>query len=153
MMRFLQPYLLWIKVAGALAILAAAGYGLWSLYHAGYRSGVNEIQIKWDADKIRTADAQRAALLAYGKKLKQAQEQHDNDQATIDDLADTARRLRIHLPTCGDHAAGGQNPNGTAGLLPDRVDQGFAALQSRATALFERCDQLNIDAIRANGSR
>lgn len=153
MLGLLNPYLRWIKFGGALAILAAIGYGLWSLYHAGYKAGADDIQARWDADKIHEAGAQRAALLAYAAKINQAQEQHDHDQAIIDHLADTARRLRVHLPTACESARGGANQNGAARLLSSRVDKSFARLQGRTAALFKRCDQLNIDAIRANGAR
>lgn len=152
MLAFLSPYLRWIKLAGALSLLAGMAYGLWSLYHAGYQAGANEIQIRWDADKLRREDAQRAGLLAYAAKINQAQEQHDHDQATIDTLADTARRLRIHLPACGARAAASAGPNGAAGLFPAGVDQGFAEFQARIGGLIRRCDQLNIDAIRANAA-
>lgn len=147
------PYLLYLKIGAALAILAAVGYGLLALYHAGYHAGANQVHVQWDADKIRAAEAQKAALLAYATQLNQAQEQHDHDQATIDTLAGDARRLRIHLPTCGNAAAAGQNPDGSTGAFPAGVDQLFADFQERVGGIIRRCDQLNIDAIRANGSR
>lgn len=151
--EWIRLHLLWLKVAGALAILAAIGYGLWSLYHAGYQAGANEIQIQWDKDKIARDEAKWQALQALNAKINQAQEQHDHDQVTIDTLADDARRLRIHLPTACDAAAAGADPDRAARLLSDRVDASFAELQDRAGRLFTRCDQLNIDAIRANSAR
>ena len=153
MLALLNPYLRWLKLGGALAVLAGMAYGLWSLYHAGYRAGADDVQVKWDADNIRREEAQRAGLLAYAAKINQAQEQHDHDQATIDTLADTARRLRIHLPACAGRAAASAGPDGAAGLFPAGVDQGFAEFQARVGGLIRRCDQLNIDAIRANAAQ
>ena len=92
---------------------------------------------------------ERDALVKYTEKLKQAGEQHDQDQATINRLADNARRVRIHIPTCPDATT---DQGGEAGILSGRVDELFAELQSRTSALIFRCDQLNIDAIRANAT-
>ncbi|MDD3884569.1 MAG: hypothetical protein PHW66_06490 [Gallionella sp.] len=90
---------------------------------------------------------ENAALLRYTEKLNQAGVQHDEDQATINRLAADAGRVRVHIPTC---PAAAKNPDGSAGLLSDRVDAAFAELQSGTGQLIQRCDQLNIDAIRAN---
>ena len=147
----LSPHMRWFKVAGALASLLATGYGLWSLYHAGQVAGRNEIRIEWDQDKLRRDQAQQDALLAYAGKLKTTQEQHDHDQTLIDDLRVRADGVRIHLPTCaGDATAGAAHPDGAAGALSERVDRRFAEFQGRVGRLITRCDQLNIDAIRAN---
>ena len=135
----------------AIVLLALGGFGLWYLHHAGVQTGRNEVQLQWDADKIRRDQAQADALVAYAARLKLAQEQHDEDQAVIDDLHAAAGRVRIHLSVCPGNAAG-QNPDGSAGLLPDRVDQRFAEFQARVGRLITRCDQLNIDAIRANSA-
>ena len=141
------------KLVGAMAFAALLGLGLWYLYHGGYEAGADAVRKDWYAERSKMAEEQNAALTAYADKLKQAQEQHDEDQATIDDLHDAAVRVRIHLPACPGNGAPGQNPDGAAGLLPNRVDQLFAEFQARVGGLVRRCDQLNIDAIRANGGQ
>ena len=140
-----------LKAVAALGAAALLALGLWRLYHAGYEAGRAGVQAQWDADTIRRDAAQRDALLAYAGRLNQAEARHDQDQALIDHLADDARRLRIHLPACGQ-AGAGPGADGSAGLFPGRVDESFARLQARAGRLFARCDQLNIDAMRANAA-
>jgi hypothetical protein len=143
--------MIYARAIGALGVILLAGFGLWRLYHGGYEAGRAEVQARWDAETIRRDEAQRDALLAYADKVKHAQEQHDHDQDTIDTLADDARRLRIHLPACAGDAAGPRaGEDGAAGLLPAAVDQRFAEFQARVGGLIRRCDQRNIDAIRAN---
>ncbi len=140
-----------LKAAGVLGLLALVALGLWRLYQGGYQAGRAEAQAQWEAEGIRRDEAQRDALLAYADTVKQAQEQHDHDQAAIDTLADDARRVRIHLPACASAAAGARaGANGSAGIFPAGVDQRFAEFQERVGSLIRRCDQLNIDATRAN---
>jgi len=140
-----------LRLIGAGVLVVLVGFGLWYLYHSGYEAGKNEVQTEWYAEREHIAEQQKAALIAYADKLKQAEEQHDQDQVTIDDLHDAADRVRIHLPACPGNAVSGANSGGAAGLLPNRVDQLFAEFQTRVDGLIRRCDQLNIDAIRANG--
>ncbi len=140
-----------IKLIAAAIVLVLAGFGLWHLYHTGYQAGKNEVQVKWNADNIQRDEAQKQALVAYANRITTAQEQHDHDQVLLTQLHDDLGRLRIHLPTCPDQSA--KNSNGGTGVLSNRVDESFARLQERAGRLFTRCDQLNIDAIRANAGR
>lgn len=141
-----------IKACLSLALAALVGFGLWYLHRDGYEAGKNEVQVQWDADKIKRDEAQRDALIAYADKLKQAEVQHDQDQAVIDKLHDDAGRVRIHLPTCST-ANSGPGEDGKAGVLSARVDAVFADFQDRVGGIIRRCDQLNIDAIRENGER
>ncbi len=142
-----------LRAIGILAILAAIAGGLWYLYHSGYQAGEKDVQVKWDTDRIQRDQAQLKALLAYADQLKQAEVQHDQDQATIDDLHAAAGRMRVHLPACPGTAQTGPGADGAAGVLSSRVDESFGRLQDRVAELFRRCDQLNIDAIRANEGR
>lgn len=147
----MMPAAFQLKLIVAVILLAFAGLGLWYLYHCGYLAGEDEIQVKWDADKVRRDEAQKDALITYANQLRDKEIQHDKDQAVINQLADDARRVRIHLPVCPDNtasAAAGQN--GEAGLLSGRMDQLFAEFQTKVGSLIARCDQMNIDAIRAN---
>lgn len=140
-----------IRLIGAALLLALLALGQWYWLHSEYRAGQQDVQVRWDADKISRDEAQKTALLAYANRITQAQEQHDHDQAAIDDLSQRARGMRLHLPACGDTAAAGADPDGGSRLLSKRVDEGFGRLQDRAGQLLARCDQLNIDARRLNG--
>ena len=88
--------------------------------------------------------------IAYANRIVKAEGERDANQAIIDDLVAKSRRVQIHIPIC--QTAGGENSNGTAGILSQRVDKSFADLQERATVLFERCEALNADAIKMNSS-
>jgi hypothetical protein len=139
------------KLIGGFVLTALIGFGLWYLYHTGYQAGKNETQVQWDADKIKRDEAQKQALIAYANRTKQAEDQHDADQATIDRLAAIAVSLRIHMPACpGVSASAIQDPNGTSGILQSRVDRQFAEFKGRIDRLVARCDQLNIDAQEVN---
>lgn len=95
----------------------------------------------------------QADVLAYAAAIKSAGEQHDKDQLTVNNLHDQLSRVRVHFPACrpmsGDTKAA-VSKNRSSRVLPDAVDSLFAKLQSRTSALVERCDQLNINAIRLN---
>jgi hypothetical protein len=144
-----MPPLAQLRLVGAGFLILLAGFGLWYLHRDGYEEGKTEVQAKWNADKLKQAEAQEQALIAYANQLKLAEEQHDHDQAVIDRLHDDARRVRIHfIPACA-----GAGQDGAAGILPARMDQLFAGFQERVGGIIARCDQLNIDAIRANGGR
>jgi hypothetical protein len=138
------------RLLGGIILAILICLGLWYLRHDGYEAGKNEIRVEWDADKIKRDEAQREALIAYANRITQAQEQHDHDQVLIDHLHDDADSVRIHLSAACNSASAGTNSDGGAGLLQSRVDQLFADFQHRVGSLIARCDQLNIDAIRAN---
>ena len=138
------------RLVGCAVLLALIGAGFWYLHHDGYQAGKTEVQPAWEAEKLQQACAQKAALLAYAEKIQQAEDQHDQDQNTIDRLAADARRVRIHLPAC---PTTGPDQNGAAGAFSAGVDRRFAEFQERVGSLVTRCDQLNIDAIRVNKSR
>lgn len=137
------------KLIAGVVTAVLLGIGLWYLYHSGYNAGRNEVQVKWDADKIKRDEAQKEALLAYANRINQAEVQHDKDQAVIDKLHDDASGVRIHLPTCPDPS---KDQNGKTGVLSGRVDQVFADFTARTGRLIQECDQLNVDAIRLNSN-
>lgn len=142
------------RLIGGILFAILVGIGLWRLHHDGYEEGRAEVQVQWDVDKIQRDEVEKQALVAYANRISQAEVQHDQDQALINQLHDAADSVHIHLPTCpGNAAAGGADSNGKIGVFSDRVDESFARLQERTSRLFARCDQLNIDAIRANLAR
>jgi hypothetical protein len=131
-----------LKLAGV-AILALSAYGVyWTVDNGGYQRGTAEIRQQW-ANANEIAEDQQAA------RIKTAQEKHDADQADINRLAADARRVRVHFPTC-PAAPSVESTDGAGGVLPNRVDEEFGKFQEEVGRLIERCDQLNIDAIRQN---
>ena len=86
--------------------------------------------------------------IAYANRIVKAEGERDANQTIIDDLVAKSRRVQIHIPIC--QTAGGENSNGTAGILSQRVDTAFGKFQDGATELLKRCDELNADAIKVN---
>lgn len=141
----MMPYSVLIRIAAVVAIIAAISGGIWYIDHRGYQRGIAEMKAEADAANLKAAQD-------YIERLKSAGEQHDKDQATITRLAAAARGVRVHIPTC-PAAAGAENPDGGSGVFSERVDAEFVRFQTEVGQLVERCDQLNIDAIRANAVR
>ena len=105
----------------------------------------------WKAESAEKAvsDANLAYALESAKLVQQKEIEHDTNQGIIDSLSVAARgRVRIIFPKCAD--AKNSNKNGEARAFPDRVDESFGRFQERVGDVMKRCDQLNIDAIRAN---
>lgn len=142
--------MIYARMIGAAALLLLIGFGLWQLHHSGYVAGRNAVQVEWDADRIRMAEADHAMRVKYEERMKHAQQQHDLDQGRIDRLHAAAGRVRIHLPTCHARAGTAGSEDGNAGVLSEKVDRRFAEFQASVGRIIARCDQLNIDAIRAN---
>lgn len=93
-------------------------------------------------------DRQELKLMAvYVEKVKQSEEQHDKDQATINRLATGSRRVRVVFPLCPKP---GKDSDAASRVLSDRMGELFAGFQARVGGIIEKCDQINIDAIRAN---
>ena len=132
--------MIYLRLAAA-AVVALALYGAyWSVDNNGYQRAMSEMR-----------GSALVAAQEQAKRLKLSQEIHDADQATIARLAADARRVRVNFPTCSP-ASGGKGADGSARVLPDSVDAAFADLQEATGRLVQRCDQLNIDAIRQNDS-
>jgi hypothetical protein len=128
---------------GLIALLAIlAGYGLWWIYHSGYSAGQAEVQVRWD-------NAEHTVLTYYFDQWNKAKEQHDKDQALIDDYRARLNRMRAHFPLCGS-AESNSDQDRAARALSERADQLFGRLQERIGGIVSRCDQLNADAIRMN---
>ncbi len=139
-----------------LALWLASVLAVFALFYGAYHYGrhVQSLEDSTTLDKAVQAQlvANQAALLDYTNKLQTAGVQHDTDQTTIDNLHSAAGRLRIHIPTCPvpGNTTADVSSDGSAGLLPNTVDESFARLQDGVSELTKRCDQLNIDAIRIN---
>lgn len=88
--------------------------------------------------------------IAYANQIVKAEGERDANQITIDRLTAESRRVQVHIPVCSN--AGGENSDGTAGVLSKRVNQSFENFRDRITVLFERCEALNADAIKVNAA-
>ena len=92
----------------------------------------------------KDAISQKNALILEGSN------QHEKDQQLIDFLRTESGSVRIHLPGNCPDTHGKTDQDGTARIFSNRMDETFARLQAGTSRLIERCDQLNIDAIRSN---
>lgn len=131
-MTRIEFYLLGVII---LCIVLWGGYK-YADYH-GYQRCLTETQ----AANLKLA-------IAYANRIVKAEGERDANQTTIDRLTAESRRVQVHIPVCP--TAGGENSDGTAGVLSKRVDESFRNLQERGTVLFERCEALNADAIKIN---
>lgn len=133
--------IIWIIRFASVVAICLAIYGSYSFVeNKGYNRAMAEIEA-----------IENAKLKEHIEKLKQAGEQHEKDQATINRLAGESSRVRVKFPVCKSSSE--ENTDGGSGLLSERMEQGFAELQGKAGELMLRCDQLNIDAIEANKAR
>lgn len=101
---------------------------------------------------IEQQEQNLATALAYAEQITKAGADHDKNTRTIRSLSRELDGLRVNFPTCplpGDTEAGADSGGG-ARALSDAVDAEFARFQRETGALVERCDTLNIDAIRSN---
>lgn len=142
----------WLILAIGLASGALPAWWLTS----GHYQGV--IAKEHEAQQVLVIEQQRqsmVALSAYIERGKTAGVEHDKNAIIVRDLRRERDRLRIAFPTCpvSDTTETGADSGGGGGILSDQLDAAFADLQRETGILVERCDTLNIDAIRANAIR
>ena len=139
-------------IAWALSLVAVAAI-LFEAYHYGrHVQSLQDDQIRNQAIQAQEQRNQ-AALKTYAVSLTKAGAQHDQDQRSINSLHDQLGRVRVRFPsTCSmsENPKPSADSGGAARVLPESVDGLFADLQARVGKLVQRCDQLNIDAIRQN---
>ena len=142
----------WLILLVGLAGGALPSWWVTSTYYQGVIAQEHEAAQKL---VIEQQEQNQLALLAYAKRITDAGVQHDKDQATVNRLAADARRVRVVFPACPvpGTAEGGADSGGGTGTLSDKLDEYFGSLQKETGRLIERCDTLNIDAIRQNGLR
>lgn len=139
-------------IAWLLSVVTVLGV-LYGAYHYG-RHVQSLVDDKMHAQAVQAQEQRnQAALQAYSESLTKAGEQHDKDQRSINSLHDQLGRVRVRFPAgCSGptNTQGSADSSGAARVLPESVDGLFADLQERVGKLVERCDLLNIDAIRQN---
>lgn len=138
--------ILFIGLAGG----ALPSWWITSNYYTGVIAQEHEAQQKV---VIEQQDQGRLELLAYAKTITDAGAQHDKDSRINSDLRHRLDGMRV-TSICGNPvpgaAEGGTDTHGAAWAFSSGVDAAFADLQSGVGSIVERCDTLNIDAIRAN---
>lgn len=134
--------------------LAAGSLPAWWLTADHYQGVIAKGEVKRQKEIIDQQEETRQGLLAYADRIKTAGGDREKNAIIVRNLSRDLERLRnIHIPIiCPVPAAAGTgaDSDGGARLLSGAVDALFARLQSRAGELVERCDTLNIDAIRRN---
>jgi hypothetical protein len=132
------------KILILFILFAANSVATWYFAADHYGNKAAQLQIK--------QDKQSAALVAEkDANILKGAIQHELDQATITFLAAESGKLQVHIPAVScDNTKGSANKDGTSRLLSARVDEEFAVFQTKVTAIIQRADQLNIDAIQAN---
>jgi len=129
------------KIGVYLAAIAILCIALWAGYAKIEQKGYDRCYTEMQAANLKLA-------VAYANRIVQAEEERDANQIIIDRYLAESRRVQVHIPVCPTSSE--ENSNGTAGIFSKRVDESFARLQERGTALFERCEALNADAIKIN---
>ena len=139
----------WIILLVGLAGGALPSWWITSIYYQGVLSAEHEQQQRL---VIEQQEQNRLDLLAYAERIVKGDAQHGKDQITINSLRAKRERVRVVFPACPmpGIAEGGADSSGGAGTLSDKLSDAFGIFQEETGRLIERCDQLNIDAIRQN---
>lgn len=155
-MGFITKYLIWLEFAVFVALIAIACYGSWHIAGNYYKMIAENKQIQTDKAVQEQLTANMQLLAENAALRKTAEENRAKNQLVVNSLAAQLVSLRIHIPDSGcamsKDGITSQNSDGRTRILSARVDEEFAKLQGRAAELVGRCDQLNLDAIQANGS-
>ena len=126
-------------------------------HYEAYEHGKASVQ-KQDAEALQKRQIENQRMVDEAEaKIKKAQETSNAQIIVITNLHNQLAGMQpIHFPHCPSAVPttpqAGNSKDGSAGVLPDSMDKLFADIQARTSALIERCDRLNIDAIRLNGS-
>ncbi len=137
----MNPIGIYIKIAAALALVAALTAGYFGIRHKGVVAGRAEIQMLWDAQKAADVLAKEKAVndrlaendnlrAAYAARDKTRNEIHEQELTTVRRQLDASRNRRVPIAAsfCGAAAAReGQAPSASGveqaasagGFLPD----------------------------------
>lgn len=117
------------------------------LFISGWYLGSEHVQNQWNEEKLTVQDDALGVMNTHALMIKEADEQHDKDQTTLDTARTELNRLQHpNLPKCP--STGSQDVS--AGILYAEQNAAFKELQRGDDEDFAKCDQLNIDAIRLN---
>ena len=141
------------RLAVALVVILVAALALYGAYWyvdaQGFARGKKEVQ----GELLKQKDE---VIKAYITRLNIVEENYAKDKVQLDSTTAALAKfssVQIHIPVpdCGSAKASPDNGDAGAGLLSAGVDEEFARLQGRASALFKTCDELNLSARKANG--
>lgn len=154
-MKFFTKYLTGIKIAAALALLAAACYGTWYVTSDHYQKVIDDNQIA--ADKaVQKQLTENQKLLAENLSLRtSAEEDRAKNQLITNSFAAKLGSVQFHYAGCQralKAGASAQDTDGSAGVADQRINTDLADAKRQIDAIGERCAQLNNDAIEANNS-
>jgi hypothetical protein len=142
--------ILYIAGSAFLFGLASGGGAAWTVQNWRMGALKNEQQAAMN-------NAQKDLLAeqaSHHADIVKGENQHAEDQLANNALSSRLSRLQHVAGICASRAArqdqAAKDSNGAGGLLPNRVDAAFAKLQDGLRDYAGRCDQLNIDARKAN---
>lgn len=128
----------------------------WYISADHYKREIAENQVKADSLVIKQQEKNQKELDEYLKKINRSQGKYDEQIIINRSIGSELARLRVSISAgCRSVPGADKAPadqDGTGGILSNRMDESFAKLQERAFELFQRCDQLNTEAVRLNGS-
>ena len=127
-----------VKLMAWLVSVAA----VFGLLYAAYAYGKH-------VEHLEMEEKATAGLLAYAERIVLSGVQNDKDQLTINNLSADVKRLRIKIPAVCHEAT--THTGGAGRTLSDDMENALAEFTDQVGQLILRCDQLNIDAVRANG--
>jgi hypothetical protein len=149
--NLLTPYLLWIKLAAAAALIVG-------LFAFGHHQGAKSVQGKWDSAKAAQLTAENSAILqrtsdntalaaAQAETTALLKKGYSNEITRITVNRAAAGRLRIPAAACtglaitakADRPEGGYADATGAGLLPIEIDQNLRALMLEADTIVAGC--------------
>lgn len=139
----------WLILIVGLAGGALPSWWITSTYYQGVIAE-NEVERLKAVAKQQTENYE--GLVAYAERLVKAEVQRDKNAGIVVGLRNKLAGMQVDLPPCPmpGTADTGTDSNGGAGLFYQEANRAFGDLQKGDNADFERCDKLNVDAIRAN---
>ena len=143
------------RIGAVLLLLAGIFCGGYAMGYLGEHDKLVTYEAQVQQQATDQAAQVKAILDQHKIDLDKAGKQHESDQAVINDLAARLNGVRIHIPvtpTCSNTGKADPGSNGASGVFSRGVDQAFARLQAGVDTLAKRCDQINIDTIKLNGS-
>lgn len=139
----------WIILAIGLTAGALPSWWVTSTYYqsviAREHEATQQVVIKQQAENYE-------GLVAYAERIVNSEVQRDKNYRTVVGLRHKLDGVLANLPACPmpGTAGTGTDSNGGTGLFYETANRAFGELQKGDNADFERCDSLNVDAIRAN---
>lgn len=132
--------------------LTAGALPTWLVTSNYYQGVIAKEHVKQQKLVIEQQEQNRLDLIAYAERITKAEVQRDKNDSIVVGLRHKLDGMLANLPACPMPGTTdtGTDSNGGAGLFYQEANRAFGELQKGDNADFERCDKLNVDAIRAN---